>query len=397
MDIHRFENSPVGSLVPISGLDGRTGKQFEHFAFAAAPLGSQPHLSGRTWNVIANASHALGRLEQGARLVPNPALLRRPTLQREAQSTSALEGTYAPIEEVMAADLIDARSRSSALSEVINYIVAAERAFDWIDSGRPLTMGLLGELHQLLVRGTADTEEAGRIRRIQVVIGSRGASVYDARFIPAPSGTALDASVQDLVDWMRPGSTEDTNPIVRAAMAHYQFETLHPFNDGNGRIGRLLIVIQLVTEGLIGQGLLSVSPWFERRREQYQDLLSEVSASGDWDGWIRFFAQGIESSARDTAARMTELLDVQSQFQSLIRESGARGVIRDVADLLIGSPYVTIPFLVAQTGKTYPAVKTAVAKLVELGILEERPGTSPHLFRAPLVVAVTSRSAAPEA
>ncbi|MFF1572654.1 Fic family protein [Leifsonia sp. NPDC058292] len=343
------------------------------------------------------ASHALGRLEQGARLVPNPALLRRPTLQREAQSTSALEGTYAPIEEVMAADLIDSHSRSSALREVINYIVAAERAFDWIDSGRTLTIGLLGELHQLLVSGTAaDTEEAGRIRKIQVVIGSRGGSVYDARFIPAPTGTTLHASVQDLIDWMRPDGGEGINSIVKAAMAHYQFETLHQFNDGNGRIGRLLIVLQLVTDGLIGQGLLSVSPWFERRREQYQDLLSEVSASGDWDSWIDFFARGIESSARDTASRMSELLEVQAHYHAIITESGTRGVVRDIADVLIGSPYVTIPFLVSQTGKTYPAVKTAVARLIELGVLEERPGASPHLFRAPLVVAVTSRPSTAE-
>ena len=245
-------------------------------------------------------------------------------------------------------------------------------------------------LHRTLVSGTAaDNEQAGRVRSIQVVIGSRGGSVYDARFIPAPPGTPLDAAFSDLLDWIRPH--DSINPIVKAAMAHYQFETLHPFNDGNGRLGRLLIVLQLVQSGLVSHGLLSVSPWFEKRRDEYQSFLSEVSATGDWNGWIAFFAAGIEESALDTAARMMDLLALQHRFHDQIREAGARGVIRDIVDVLIGSPYVTIPSLTAATGKTYPAVKSAVEKLMEMGILDERPNTTPRMFRAADIVRVTSR------
>ena len=337
------------------------------------------------------ASHSLGRLEQGASLVPNPELLRRPTLQREAQSTSALEGTYAPLDEVLAAEVMDSRTRSSALNEVINYIVAAERAFDWIESGRPITGGLMTELHRVLVNGTAaDNEEAGRVRRIQVVIGSRGGTVFESRFIPAPPGVALESAFSDLIQWIKPKQADDLDPIVKAAMAHYQFETLHPFNDGNGRLGRLLIVLQLVSEDLLSHGLLSVSPWFERKRDEYQELLAAVSATGDWNDWITFFARGIEESARDTASRMMDLLAIQNRFHEKLRSAGARGVIRDIVDILIGSPSVTIPFLVSATGKTYPAVKSAVVKLEQLGILEERAGTSPKLFRALDVIGITS-------
>lgn len=391
MDTERFGNSPIGNLVPIAGIDGRTGERYSHFAYSAAPLSNQPQFEAATWNALMAASHALGRLAQGAQLVPNPALLRRPTLQREAQSTSALEGTYAPLEEVMAADVIGTRERSSALNEVINYIVAAERAFDWVESERPLTVGLMTDLHGTLVRGTpADNDEAGRVRQIQVVIGSRGGSVFDARFIPAPAGTALTAAFRDLLDWIAPVGDSGIHPIVKAAMAHYQFETLHPFNDGNGRLGRLLIVLQLVADGVLSHGLLSVSPWFEQRREQYQELLSEVSASGAWDPWVRFFAKGIEESAQDTALRMTRLLDVQAGFHERLREAGAKGVVRDIVDFIIGTPYVTIPLLASETGRTYPAVKTAVLRLAELGILQERPGTSPRVYRAPDVIRVTS-------
>lgn len=392
MNLSEFSESPIGNLVAISGVDGRTGDPFEHAAYAPDPLAAVPVLTSATWNAIARASHALGRLEQGAQLVPNPSLLRRPTLRREAQSTSALEGTYAPIEEVLAADVIDNATRSSALSEVMNYVEAAERAFDWIGDARPLTAGLVCELHAILVRGTpADTDDAGRVRRVQVVIGSRDGGVSDARFIPMPPGLTLDAGFGDLIRWMRTEASASNNPIARAAMAHYQFETLHPFNDGNGRLGRLLIVLQLVSEGLLTHGLLSVSPWFEQRRDEYQGLLALVSASGEWDPWVRFFAEGIEASAIDTAQRMSALLAVQASYQDTLRAEGAKGVIRDVVDFLIGNPYVTIPMLVAATGRTYPAVKTAVQKLIEFEVLVELESTGTRVFRATDVVRVTSR------
>jgi Fic family protein len=390
MDINRFAGSPIGSLIPISGTDGRTGETYDHFAFAAEPLDGPPELTTETWNRVTAASRALGRLQHGARLVTNPGLLRRPTLRREAQSTSALEGTYAPLDEVLAADIIATENRSSALSEVMNFVTAAERGFDWVDEGRAITSGLLCELHRILVRGTpADNEEAGRIRRLQVVIGSRSGSVYDSRFIPMPEGPQLVAGVGDLIDWMATGHTS-IDPIVAAAMSHYQFETLHPFNDGNGRIGRLLIVLQLVKDGVLEQGLLSVSPWFEQRRDEYQELLAEVSASGDWSPWVGFFAQGIEASAIDTARRIERLMDLQLEFHESIRTANFRGLIRDVADILIGTPYVTIPNLRDQTGATYQAANVVVQRLMSLGILEQVPSTGTMVFRAPAVLRILS-------
>jgi Fic family protein len=266
-------------------------------------------------------------------------------------------------------------------------------AFSWIED-KQLTVSLFGELQRTLVQGTsADTAEAGRIRTIPVAIGSMGGSIYDARFVPMPPGQALDAGVQDLIDWIREGADVERNPVVSAAMAHYQFETLHPFNDGNGRLGRLLIVLQLVLDGALSEPLLSVSPWFEARRDAYQGALAEVSATGSWDGWVQFFALGIEASAIDTAARMGALLEVQSQYQETIRVNGGKGVVRDITDILIGDPYVTIRSLANRTGKTYQAVSNAVGKLVEYGILSEL-ASSPtrRIFRAPDVLRVTTRS-----
>jgi Fic family protein len=141
------------------------------------------------------------------------------------------------------------------------------------------------------------------------------------------------------------------------------------------------------------QPLLSVSPWFEARREQYQDGLGSVSATGDCDGWVRFFAEGIEQSAVDTGTRMSELLDVWNEYRERIRTSGSRGTVLDIADLLIGQPFVTVPMLAKETGRTYQAASNAVVKLTELGILTEVERQGVRMFRASEVVRVTTRPA----
>lgn len=390
MDIERFRQSPIGSLVPISGVDGRTGRPYSHFAFAPVPLNGPPQLDGEAWATVAEASHSIGRLKQGETLVPNPALLRRPTLRREAQSTSALEGTYAPLDDVLAADIVDDAIKSPALREVMNFVSAAEHYYAWLAQDRPVTVGLITELHRTLVSGTAaDTFDAGRVRQKHVVIGDRGDDITAARFVPMPNGAALEAGFSDLVQWMRPADHAGVSPIVAAAMAHYQFETLHPFNDGNGRLGRLLVVGQLMTDGLIGEGLLSMSPWFERRRTEYQEHLAAVSATGEWSPWVTFFASGLRASANETAERLGALLELQRNFITRIREAGKRGVIEAIGELLIGQPFVTIPWLTEQTKKTYQAVSNAVTVLdKELGILSPVRDTYPQTWVARDVLAI---------
>jgi Fic family protein len=222
-----------------------------------------------------NARAALGALDSTARQLPNPQLLRRPALLREAQSTSALEGTYAPLSEVFTA--ADDQPDNTSLREIFNY-VAAEHAFTGQAEGRPLSLGVLRELQQILVRGTpSDTPQAGQVRDIQVTIGHRtGASIVDARFVPHPPGDELVARLRELVDWMRVDRSRSIDPVVAAAMAHYHFETLHPFNDGNGRIGRLLIVLQLLF----------------RRRAQRADPDGVTVVRGSTQGLLRRAARG---------------------------------------------------------------------------------------------------------
>lgn len=193
--------------------------------------------------------------------LPNPDMPRRPTMRREAQSTSALEGTFEPLETVLAQDYEvgeDKSGLSESMREVLNYLDAAECGIGQIQSGHPISLPLVRELQKLLVKGTkSDNPQAGDMRSTQVFIGSPTRRIEDARFVPMPPGRDLDIAVQLLVDWWR-SRKEPGLAVLDMAMFHYQFETMHPFTDGNGRIGRLLVLLQMMSRGLLSQPLLSV-------------------------------------------------------------------------------------------------------------------------------------------
>lgn len=293
----------------------------------------------------------------------------------------------------MASDANEVAGRSKELHEVLNYVDAATLAYDAVEEGRPVNVGLLETVHAILVRGTdADTDQAGRIRTTQVAIGSPTGAIEDARFVPMPAGVPLDVAVQDLTRWVN--KTEaDRDPIVAAAMAHYQFETLHPFNDGNGRIGRLMVVLQFMTDHLVTEPLLSVSPWFEARRTDYQNHLAEVSATGNWDPWISFFAEGVAASADDVAQRVDRMLAVQAKYVQILQDAGARGVIRDIVDVLIADQVINVSMMSNRFGRTPQAVSPAIQKLVELGILSGPYGSYGRQYIADdIFLAVTASS-----
>lgn len=388
MDIDRFRDSPNGRLVVIRGADGRTGHAYDHYAFVADPLGDEPELSGRTWRAVTAATRALAKLDQAARhQVPRPELLRKSTLRREAQSTSALEGTFAPLEKVLAADREDPEHLSQEIHEVFNYLTAAEFAFEEVKREPRVTVPLIEAAHKLLVQGTAaETGDAGRVRETPVAIGSPTGTVEDSRFVPMPPGPDLSIAVRELADWIA-DATRERDPLVAAALAHYQFETLHPFNDGNGRIGRLLIIVQFMVDGLLAEPLLSVSPWFEARRGRYQDALANVSAEGTWDEWVGFFAEGVRASAEDTLERVNELLRIQQSYLDIVAEAKVKGLARDIAESLIGDPVVTVPRLQNRFGKRAASTNEAVKKLVKLGILEGPHGKYNRQFYAQRVMA----------
>ncbi|HWK25120.1 MAG TPA: Fic/DOC family N-terminal domain-containing protein [Solirubrobacter sp.] len=335
------------------------------------------------------ATAALARLDGAARLIPSPALLRRPALRREAQSTSALEGTYAPFADVLAADEEDRANLSAELREVLNFERMAELAFSWPED-RPLTIGLLGQLQRTLVEGTAaELSDAGGIRDRIVVIGARGRGFDDARFVPPPPGDQLRAGVEDLLAWMQEPPPLPT--VVQAAMTHYQFETLHPFSDGNGRLGRLLVIVQLLRGALIREPLLVVSPWFEARRDRYQDGLLRLSCDGDWDAWIGFFAEGVAAAATESQRKVEALVGLQNELRERVQRAGKRGAAERLAADLVGLPFVNAPELARRYGLSGQGAMNAVRTLVDLGLLqptELRGASGAQLYVAPTVLRV---------
>lgn len=376
MDLTAIVNSPVGQLVPISGLDPSRGEYYEHQAFVPAPLPTDVdalRLSGDTWSVVVAAAAALAALDQAGGQIPNPDLFGRPTLRREAQSTSALEGTYAAFTDLLEADLGQRNEvRSAELREVLNYVDAAEQAFEWIRD-RPVTRGLLGELQRTLVSGTAgEFSDAGKVRDRQVVIGARRVPITEARFVPSPPGHLLETGFDDWLRWVNAGSS--IPEVVRAALAHYQFETLHPFSDGNGRLGRLLVVLQLMQYAVLHYPILLVSPWFEARRREYQDELLRVSQTGDFNSWVAFFSEGLRAQAAETLRRVEALLEYQDEIRQRISEQQIRGVRARIMEDLVGQPIIAVNWAATTYGVSYQAANEAIARLVRDGVLEEMTG-----------------------
>lgn len=392
-----FGNASPGALVGISGSDPLMG-EWQHHAFVPEPLGSEmPPLAPTTFLVVSDARAALAALDSTARQLPNPTLLRTPTLRREAQSTSALEGTYAPLAEVLTAD--EDEPVTAELVEILNYVRMANSGFARIGEGWPLSSTYLADLQGILMQGTALQAESGRLRDHQLVIGRRpdaspgGFPVHASRFVPTPPGLALETGLGDLIDWIRRDHRGAIDPVVAAAMSHYQFETLHPFRDGNGRVGRFLIVLHLLSSGVLSEPTLTVSPWFEARRSEYYDRLLGVSARNDWDGFVLFFAEGLRQAAETTRREMIALVSVQTELKEVLRASTLRAdSAHALVDLAVANPSFTVRKVESDLQISYGRANKLVAQLVELGILDVAdPDAYKRRFFAPRVLDVLIR------
>lgn len=374
MQVDEFLNSPVGRLVPVSGHDAYLNRDYRHHAFVPAPLPDDVRLSMGTHKLAHKASMSVGRLDFAVKRLPDPGLLVRPALRREAQSTSALEGTYATLEEVLGADYVEEANRRAEVREVLNYVRAADQALQLIKV-KPICLNVIAPLQATLVEGTrGDSWDKGRLRESNVYIGERSKGIEASRFVPPPHGDLLVEGMSDWEKWLH--ADDDYPLLVKIALAHYQFETLHPFSDGNGRLGRLIVTLQLVTDGALTYPVLNLSPWLEERKDEYKDLLLGVSKTGNFDPWIRFFCDAVHHQAEDGVRRIEELLAFQTDLrQRLIDAKVRHGVVNAVAESLLGYPIITIPQVAELHKVTYPPAKNAISILVELGALRELPGT----------------------
>ncbi|GIM63152.1 cell division protein Fic [Planomonospora venezuelensis] len=368
-----LRTSPVGQLVPISGHDEQA-KEFSYFAFLPDPLPHEVVLSAATWTKVAEASEALGRLHQACAPLPNPGLLIAPALVKEAVDTSALEGTYGAVADVLEARLSDTRPRSAEVAEIRAYERAAYLAFDWVRE-RPITVALLADLQGILAAESKEPQrDPGEVRNHQVVIGPKHGTVYEARYIPPPPDDRLRSGLEQWERWLE--QDMPLPPALRAAMAHYQFESLHPFGDGNGRLGRLVIVLQLLRSGTISEPAITISPWLRKRRDQYQAHLLDVSRTGNWDPWVTFFCEALCEQARAHVAVVESLMTWLSEVRQQLSERHWTGTVVSIVEDLVDWPVITAPFVQRKYQVSAPTAKSAIDRLCEIGVLHELTGRS---------------------
>ena len=269
----------------------------------------------------------------------------------------------------MEADYLDEKAPSAQVREVRNYLDAADRSLELLKT-RPVSRRLLEELQLILVKGTrGEAYDSGKIRQRQVFIGGSGRSVEDARFVPPPPGEALDDGVSSWEKWIN--TADRIHPLVRVALGHYQFETLHPFSDGNGRIGRLVVTLQLIDQGLLDYPVLNLASWLEPRRDEYIDRLLAVSQRGAMDDWLAFFLRGVAEQAETTTNTMKDLLALREGMLNQLREAKDRSIATRIAGDLIETPIFDVATVARRYEVTHQAASNAVRKLTDLNLVEQ--------------------------
>ena len=365
MDKSRFQSTIFGSAERTFGPHG-------YVAYFPNPIPRQIEISTENVAAMADAEAALGRLAGVGRLLPNPQLMVGPYLRREALASTRIEGTQASL-----TDVYDAEAGTIPIGpdveEVVNYVAAIETDLDSLKS-IPISMRLLREMHVTILAGVRGSERRpGEIRTSQNWIGAPGASIETATFVPPPPDR-LGGLLDDLESFVH--ENPSLPPLIQTALVHYQFETIHPFLDGNGRLGRLLIVFLLVTRGRLPAPLLYISPYFEHRRDTYYEALQGVRERGDINAWLSLFFEAIDTQATDAVRRAEKLMDLRERYRVLVRER-TRGSANDLVDLAFEQPILTAAVVESRLNISRPSALTALNHLLDLGLLSET-SEGPH-------------------
>jgi Fic family protein len=339
-------------------------------AFVPAPL--PPNLTYGPGLVLAlsRADAALSELSGLGRQLPNPHLLIGPYMRREAVLSSRIEGTRASLSDLLLDEADVDRPEDADVREVRNYVEAMEDGLERLRD-LPLSLRLVRELHERLMQGVrGDQATPGEFRRSQNWIGPAGSTPATAPYVPPPPPEMMDC----LADWERFLHDRDRFPdLIQCAVMHEQFEAIHPFLDGNGRVGRLLITLFIVERGRLSQPLLYLSDYIEAHRQEYYDSLQRVRTDGDWLGWLHFFFAGVEQTARAAVRQASRLMDLRESYrQRLSRKPNALKLL----DELFVNPYLTAARAVRVLGVSDPTARQAITLLQEQGLLGEMTGRS---------------------
>ena len=320
---------------------------------------------------LSKADAALSELSGLGGQLPNPHLLISPYIRREAVLSSRIEGTKASLSDLLIDELEDGHSKpadADDIREVRNHVRALEHGIQMLPA-LPLSLRLIREIHAKLMEGVrGEKATPGEFRRSQNWIGPVGSTPMTAAFVPPPVDVMMDC----LGEWEKFLHLRDVLPdLIQCAMMHVQFETIHPFLDGNGRVGRLLVTLFLMERGRLSQPLLYLSAFIDAHKGDYYDLLQRVRTHGDWASWMRFFLQGVAEIATEAGQQAKELHCLREQYRAQLRDKpNALGLI----DELFFNPYMTIGRACKVLSKTHPTAKAAITVLEERQILKEVTG-----------------------
>jgi len=381
-----FDKTAPGKLVPT--IDGAV-------AFLPDPLPPRRILDlAPIINLLASASQSLGELAGIGGIMTNPYLLIRPLLRQEAVASSRIEGTITSVRQLALFESgMDVASDAPDAREVHDYVRALEHGIARLRE-LPICLRMMNEMHAILLESVTDRRgarvRAGEIRSEQNWIGG-STRIRDARYIPPPPQEVMPA-LHAFEKYMQ-AAESDLPLLVKLALLHYQFEAIHPYPDGNGRLGRLIIPLILCERKALPLPLLYLSSYFERNRDDYIDLMFDVSTHGLWERWITFFLRGVETECRATVAKIRRLQDMRQDFMRRVQRARSSVLLGRLIDLFFEHPILFVPTIARDLGISYNAAKNNLKRLAEAGIVKEESFKGRRYWLAQDILAVTTNEA----
>jgi len=379
MDINSFQPNAPGRIIPITGIPSAT------HAFLPDPLPPQWEFPSRLYPLLVKARTALAELDGTGSHLPDPNILLRPLQNREAQKSSSLEGTYTEPEQQLLFQLSPQEPNSAndpinAYKEVSNYGQALRLRMESPDR-LPLSLRLIRDLHRTLLQGVRGSDRnPGEFRRLPNQVGR------PARYIPPPPDR-LPECLDSFEKYLHTPTQYD--PLVNAFLTHYQFEAIHPFMDGNGRVGRLLLAITIMEWCELSSQWLYMSAYFDANKDAYIDLLLRISTRSAWEEWIEFCLEGVLAQSSDALDRCRRLLTLRDEYDERILSTKGSARLQAIAHGLFIHPLVNPSSLARKLNVSYPTARADIDRLVKAGILTALPNTSPMTFYAPRVFKIT--------
>jgi Fic family protein len=359
-----------------------------YLAFAPPPLPPEITFDRELVEKLSAADRAIGELAGAGRTLPNPVILTAPIVRREAVLSSRIEGTQASYDQLALFEVEPVGAEHGDVREVHNYVSALERVLD-PNRRVPLSVPLLLEAHETLLTGVrGGYATPGKVRRSPNWIGPPGCTLNDATYVPPPPERLWEC-LDPFEKYLHTRHT--LPPLITIGCLHYQFEAIHPFVDGNGRVGRLLIALLLIEWGLLPAPLLDISAWIEQRRDEYYHRLLRVSTHADWSGWLGYFLTAVAEQASDAQLRASRLHALRERYRAQVTTARVSSLLPQLVDALFVVPAMTINRAAKLLGVSHRGASQTVARLVAAGLLTEvEPAGRTRLFVAREIIAVAS-------